>query len=91
MTPISPVVPGQTEVIYAKDQPQYNPLPAIKTADGKVTSRWELSFDERMAIARGADVYLTQHTHNHPLQPVLLQVLSPEDSRDTLSVQGLLE
>ena len=31
MKPVSPVLPGyeMKEIVYAKDQPQYNPLPAV--------------------------------------------------------------
>lgn len=38
MEPVSPVIPGQEqpEVVYAKDQPQYRPLPSVKNAQGDV-------------------------------------------------------
>lgn len=31
-------------ITFAEDQPEYLPLPAHKTADGKVTSCWGLSW-----------------------------------------------
>lgn len=71
---------GTRKVVYAKDQPEYLPLPALVTPDGRVTSRWKLEPHELVFIANGADVYLTLHTFNHPLQPIQLQV-GPTDTR----------
>jgi hypothetical protein len=48
MKPVTPVIPGSTarEIVYAKDQPEYQPLPAISrrginyaTAKLSMTSR----------------------------------------------------
>jgi len=33
-------VDGYAKVVYAKDQPQYRALPALKNAEGYVLSRW---------------------------------------------------
>jgi hypothetical protein len=46
--PVSPIVPGLKlpEVVYAKDQPQYEPLPVFKQDDGIVLSRWKLTWRE---------------------------------------------
>ena len=57
-------------VIYAKDQPEYLPLPAHKTKDGTVTSCWAFTFKERLRILFGANVYWSQMTFNSPLQPI---------------------
>jgi hypothetical protein len=65
---------GWREVVYAKDQPEYLPLPTLRSADGRVVSRWSPTTEERAAIAGGADVYLTLHTFNQPLQPILMTV-----------------
>lgn len=79
--PISPVLPGYAdqEHIYAKDQPEYNPLPVLRSEgsrrrDGVLLSRWQFTDAEREAIAAGADIFLYCWTFNHPLQPVLLEV-----------------
>jgi len=73
-----PVIPGleQFEVVYAKDQPEYLPLRTLRsrTDEGKVMSRWDLSPEQRHAIARGADVYLTLLTFQGPLQPLAIAV-----------------
>lgn len=75
-TPASPVVVGLEahEITYAKDQPEYIPLPAVRSADGKIVTRWTLTDAERAAIANGADIFLFVWTHNNPLQPVALDI-----------------
>lgn len=66
----------QWEVIFAKDQPEYIPLAALRSRyeNGKVMSRWPLSQEQRDAIASGADIYLELLTFNRPLQPIVLFV-----------------
>jgi hypothetical protein len=59
-----------SEVVYAKDQPEYLPLPVLRSGDGKVLSRWTPTEAERKAIAEGADVLLICWTFNRPLQPL---------------------
>ena len=49
----------------------------MKSVDGRVVSRWQPTDEERVKIAAGADVYLTQHTFNQRLQPVLLRLVFP--------------
>jgi hypothetical protein len=61
-------------VIFAKDQPQYRPLPAHKAEDGIVTTCWEFSFRERLRVLFGTPLLLCQHTFNTPLQPVMLSI-----------------
>lgn len=67
---MKPVGFFQQTVVYAKDQPEYIPLPAHKTKDGHVTSCWTFTLKERLRILFGAKVYWTQMTFNRPLQPV---------------------
>jgi len=78
MKPASPVYEsakelwGVAEVVYAKDQPQYLPLPALRFLDGVVVTRWVLSWKERLRVLLTGSVYLSQLTFNSPLQPVKL-------------------
>lgn len=78
MQPASPVAYdpetrwGISEVTYAKDQPEYLPLPALKFSDGLVITRWQPSFWERLSLLFGGSVILGQLTFNQPLQPVML-------------------
>jgi hypothetical protein len=79
MKPVSPVVPGHylPEVVYAKNQRPYLPLPVHKALDGVVLSRWKLTLKERLSVLVRGDVYLWVSTMNDPLQPVMLQVEKP--------------
>jgi hypothetical protein len=66
------------EVVYAKDQPQYRPLRTLVSSgeDRKVISRWTLTDEQRIAVANGADIFLTLATYGSPLQPILMAVSS---------------
>ncbi len=81
MKPTSPVIPGSnvTEIIYAEQQPEYIPLPSIRTPDGIVLSRWELSDEELARVVQTRSVYLALHTFNNPLQPIQLGVEPPAE------------
>ena len=84
MKPITPIIPGSASpvVIYAKNQPEYNPLPAHRTEDGVVTTRWHLSIIERLRILIGGSIWLSMCTFNHPLQPVKLYTKCPLNKED---------
>ncbi len=94
MLPKSPVLTEEfvpNEIVYAKDQPQYTPLPVLRNEAGIVLSRWTLTDDEREAILAGADIMLSVHTFGGPLQPVRLEIA--ECDRDILAIadsMGLL-
>lgn len=50
---------GSTAVVIAEHQEEYRDLPSIRTPDGQVITRWELTLAERAAIVRGEDIYVT--------------------------------
>lgn len=81
MRPVSPILEkfkGQ-EVVYAKDQPQYIPLPALCLDDESraVLSRWRLSIRERLRVLWHGGIYLHVLTFGHPLQPIKLATEPP--------------
>jgi|SRR5436190_21079684 hypothetical protein len=80
MKPVSPVIPGTDvdEVLYAADQPEYQPLPAFKCLDGKVLTRWEMTEAEKKLICEQGYIYLAVNTFNDPLQPVYLSARPPD-------------
>ncbi len=82
MKPATPVIPGLTlpEVVYAKDQPEYIPLPAYRTDDGLVVTRWRLSWLERLRVLVSGSVWLSILTYNKPLQPVKMDASCPVKS-----------
>jgi hypothetical protein len=71
------------EVVYAKDQPEYQPLPSIRAPDGTILTRWSLDEDERRQVAEQGYVYLMVMTFNQPLQPLLMTVDPPDDFMPT--------
>ncbi len=77
MKPVEPTTPhdGAQRVIFAKDQPQYDPLPASVSQDGLVMTEWELSAEELSRVVNGGRVRLWIWTHRLPLQPVALEVV----------------
>lgn len=79
MTPITPVVPGfdLDVTVFAEDQPEYIALPSHRQPDGTVTTRWKLTWKERILIAFGGSMWLQVLTFNQPLQPVKLTAECP--------------
>lgn len=80
MHPSSPVIPNidADEVVYAKDQPEYQPLPCIRMADGTILTRWIMSDEEKQQVLEQGYVYLAVKTFNQPLQPLLMTATPPE-------------
>lgn len=78
MKPISPVIKGYEEVVYAKDQPEYLSLPAIRQSDGCIVTRWQMSWYERIKTLLTGSIYLEVLTFNNPLQPLKMSVDAPE-------------
>lgn len=72
---------GLEETTIAKDQPEYIPLPAVVDADGVVTTRWSLTWRERLRLIFGGSVYLQTWTFNQPLQPIMLSIDEPKFER----------
>lgn len=70
--------PEQT-VVFAKDQPEYIPLPAhiAPGRDVAVTSCWQLTWRERLRMLRTGRVYFTALTFGSPLQPQIASTLPP--------------
>lgn len=81
MEPISPVIPNLAwlEKTYAKDQPEYIPLPTLvcDSRVGDVCSRWHMTWRERLRVLLHGDIYVRVKTFNYPLQPLLLTVKEP--------------
>lgn len=79
MESMTPVVPGFDLPVttYAKDQPEYIPLPSYRHLDGTVTTLWRLSWKERFQVLIGGSIWLQLLTFNKPLQPVKLTAECP--------------
>lgn len=67
-------------VIYAKDQPEYLPLPAyVDRSDptGRAVSCWKMDWRERIKVILTGRIYLQLLTFQQPLQPQIVSVDSP--------------
>ncbi len=54
---------GSRAVVIAEHQDEYRDLPSIRTPNGYVITRWALSNEERAAIVRGEDIFITLLSH----------------------------
>lgn len=81
--------PEPRYVEIAKNQPEYQTLPALVYNDGSVLTEWDLTEDERLRLIRGERILLwvwafpTRCRHcdlvNGPkLQPIALEVTSED-------------
>lgn len=82
MTPISPVLLGVVdlpEVIIAKDQPVYIPLPALisHAEGGMITTRWRLTWHERLKVLWSGNLWLQMMCFHKPVTPVKLSTDQP--------------
>lgn len=87
MKPVTPVlryIPERVarphEVVYAKNQPEYIPLPVIAHGHS-VTSRWKLTFWERIQVLAVGSIFISQMNFGQPLQPILPSLDQPEPWR----------
>jgi hypothetical protein len=83
VTPESPVLKGWRkqlpEVVIAENQPQYLPLPALvsRHAAGMVTTRWRLTWRERLRVLLSGDIWLQMMCFQKPITPVKLLAEQP--------------
>ena len=73
----------EANVTFAKDQPEYQPLPAFRN-DSEVITCWNLTFKERFRILFKGEIWLSLLTFNKPLTPSFIttkksDVLSTEN------------
>lgn len=77
MRAIAPNLPRAAEGVIAENQLEYSALPiasVLRNGCQAVLTRWTMTPAERAAVAAGEDIYLTQLTFGHPLQPIAIQV-----------------
>ena len=74
---MKPIAFDGVNCTYAKDQPEYLPLPVRKTEDGEVVSCWTLTWWERLHVLITGRLWYSVLTFNQPLQPQLPSVEKP--------------
>ena len=75
---MKPINFNEVNVTYAKDQPEYLPLPVYKTASGEVTSCWKLTFREKLSVLIHGKIWINLMTFNNPLQPQRPYAIKPD-------------
>lgn len=75
-----PVEFEHQNTVFAKDQPEYLPLPAFRSVDGsEVTACWGMTWRERIRVFLTGRVYVTLLTFGKPLTPSIVSTtFSPE-------------
>ena len=68
---MTPIKFPEANVTFAKDQSEYQPLPAFKsdTQQGEVVSCWQLSLKERLRLLFTGKLWVSLLTFNKPLTP----------------------
>lgn len=79
MKPVSPVIPGGNyqEVVFAKDQPEYIPLPVIYFQNQQVLSRWHMDDAEKLIVAATGEVFIHLLLLGREVPEINLQVNNP--------------
>jgi hypothetical protein len=67
----------EQNVVFGKDQEGVQPLPGHIDKLGTLVTRWSFSDEEKVKIAETGEIWLSQHTFNNPLQPILPSVTKP--------------
>jgi hypothetical protein len=62
-------------IVFGKDQPEYQPLPALVLPEesGQVITCWELSSAELEEVNKTGKIYVGMFTFNRPLMPLNVQ------------------
>ena len=70
----------EQNIVFAKDQPEYLPLPAFKndSPQGEVISCWQLTWKERIKILFTGKIWLSLLSFNKPLTPSRLSINKSE-------------
>jgi hypothetical protein len=73
---MKPIEFKHQNIIFAKDQPEYQPLPALRidSPSGEVISCWKMNFKERIKVLFTGRVWLSLMSFNKPLTPSFMSV-----------------
>lgn len=73
---MKPIEFKEQNIIFAKDQPEYLPLPAFRNDGpmGEVISCWNLSFKERLKILFTGKLWVSLAMFGKPLTPSFFTV-----------------
>jgi hypothetical protein len=77
MIPVPPKHPHPDAfpVVFAKNQAEYDPLPAFVDRNGMVMTEWELTAEDLAKVLAGGRVRLWVWTFGRGFSPVALEVI----------------
>lgn len=77
---MKPIYFPEQNVVFAKDRPEYMPLPAFRDSApmGDVISCWQLSFKERIRLLFTGKVWVSLRMFGQPLTPSYLSTIKSE-------------
>lgn len=75
---------GSRAVVIAEHQDEYRDLPSVRTPNGQVITRWSLSDEERAAILRGEDIFVTILSHG-AINPLFVTVGPVDWTQESVS------
>ena len=75
---MKPIEFKEQNIVFARDQPGYKPLPAFKDPSGEVISCWKLSFKERLRVLFKGEIWLCLSSFNQPLTPSFMTTIKTE-------------
>jgi len=73
---MNPVTFEESNIVFAKDQPEYIPLPGWYDGN-QVVSCWELDDSEIKTLVKTKRIWLSVWTFGHQLQPQCPMVQNP--------------
>lgn len=73
---MKPIQFKHANTVYAKDQPEYQPLPVLKldTPNGEVIACWKGTFLERLKFLFTGKIWVSLMTFNQPLTPSFISL-----------------
>jgi len=72
---MTPIEFKEQNVVFAKDQLPYLPLPAmvdVNSDQGEVVTCWNLSLSERLRVLFKGNIWMTMMTFHKPVTPVYM-------------------
>lgn len=77
---MKPIEFKEQNVVFAKDQPEYQPLPALRydNPQGEVVSCWGLTFRERLRVLFTGKIWVSLWSFKNPLTPSYLTTKKKE-------------
>lgn len=64
---------GSRAIVIAEHQAEYQDLPSVRTPLGQVITRWTPTPEERAAVMRGEDIFVTLLSHG-AINPLFVTV-----------------